>query len=193
MPDRTGRLPELLEGDGIVLRRWQSDYLEALGRALAESVDHLRPWMAWVSQKPLSEAERREMFERVDREWRDGGDVRLGVFLEERVIGSAGMHRRIGPGGLEFGYWIHPELTRRGYATAAARLMTDAALSLPDIDRVEIHHDKANIASAGVPRRLGFELVEERFDGVQAPAESGIECVWRMDRHRWRRSVSVRP
>lgn len=45
---------------------------------------------------------------------------------------------RIGPGGLETGYWVHQAHTRRGLATAAAAALTDAALALPGIDRVEI-------------------------------------------------------
>jgi len=48
------------------------------------------------------------------------------------------------------------------------RLLTDAAFQIPGIERVEIHHDKANVASSGVPRKLGFELVEEVPDESRA-------------------------
>jgi ribosomal-protein-serine acetyltransferase len=70
-------------------------------------------------------------------------------------------------------------------ATEAARLLTDAALALPDISHVEIHHDKANAASAGVPRKLGFDPLGEEPDEPEAPADSGIECRWRMDEGAW--------
>ncbi|HET8979995.1 MAG TPA: hypothetical protein VFN87_17705 [Solirubrobacteraceae bacterium] len=39
---------------------------------------------------------------------------------------------------------------------------------------VEIHNDKANTARAGVPRKLGFILIDERPDTPSAPAEIGI-------------------
>ena len=109
----------------------------------------------------------------------------LGIFVEGAVAGSCGLHRRLGPSALEIGYWVHPSFTRRGLATTAARALTQAALSLPEITYVEIHTDKANSASARVPQRLGYRLVTERPDDRHAPAEVGIECVWRMEREMW--------
>jgi RimJ/RimL family protein N-acetyltransferase len=51
--------------------------------------------------------------------------------------------------------------------------------------QTEIHHDKANVASAGVPRKLGFALLAEVPDEIRAPGEIGIECRWRMERDQW--------
>jgi hypothetical protein len=45
-----------------------------------------------------------------------------------------------------------PGFLRRSLATNVVRLLTNSALSLPDISHVEIHHDKANQASAGAPK-----------------------------------------
>ena len=50
-----------------------------------------------------------------------------------------GLHRRIGPAALEIGYWLHPDYPGRGYATKAVSALTEAALSLHHINRVEIH------------------------------------------------------
>jgi RimJ/RimL family protein N-acetyltransferase len=179
------KLPQELEGHGILLRRWRVGDAEILARAVTESVDHLRPWMAWVAREPLDIEQRRAMLRRSELSWAEGGDVMLGVFKDGQVAGSSGLHRRLGPGGVEIGYWIHPRFTRQGLATMAARLLTDAAFSVPDIDRVEIHHDKANVASAGVPRKLGFALVDERPDPIDAPGEIGVECIWRLMRRDW--------
>lgn len=66
-------------------------------------------------------------------------------------------------------------------------LVTDAAFSVPGIAHVEIHMDKANSASSGVPRRLGFRFLGETPHEVTAPAEVGIACSWRMDRALWQR------
>jgi len=180
-------LPERLEGDGLLLRRWHVADAEALGRAVTESEDHLRPWMGWMAGEPQTLEERRTMLAKREREWRAGGDVMLGIFVEGTVAGSCGLHRRLGPSALEIGYWVHRSFTRRGLATTAARLLTEAALSAPEITHVEIHTDKANSASAGVPQRLGYRLMAERSDERNAPAELGIECVWRMERKVWER------
>jgi ribosomal-protein-serine acetyltransferase len=142
--------------------------------------------MPWVAGEPQTLEERRAMLVGWEREWSAGGDVLLGIFMDGRVAGSCGLHRRIGPGGVEIGYWVHPAFTRRGLATTAARLLTVAAFLLPAIDRVEIHHDRANAASAGIPRKLGFELAGEVPAKEQgAPAEIGIDCRWRMTRGAW--------
>jgi ribosomal-protein-serine acetyltransferase len=141
--------------------------------------------MAWVAGEPLTPQERHAMLVGFERDWRDGGDVLLGIFLDGGVVGGCGLHRRIARDGLELGYWLHPHFTGRGLATRAARVVTDTSLRLPGVTHVEIHHDKANFASAGVSRRLGFWLLGKIPGEIEAPAETGIECQWRMERDRW--------
>ena len=188
-------LPGRIEGpNGLLLRRWTVDDAEALALAVAESIEHLRPWMAWIDQEPTPIELRRAMIEAWERDLAEGGDAVFGVFVGDRIAGGCGLHRRIAPDGLELGYWIHPSFLRRGLATAVAFSLTDAALGLPGISHVEIHHDKANLASAGVPRKLGFQLLGEEPDEPEAPADLGIECRWRMDRDRWQaRQPVIRP
>ena len=99
--------------------------------------------------------------------------------------GSCGLHFRIGAGGAEIGYRIHPAHTRRGLATEVARQLCERAFSDPAIDRVEIHHDRANTASGGVPPKLGFELIGDTQVAPVAPGEEGVERVWRLTRGDW--------
>jgi ribosomal-protein-serine acetyltransferase len=180
------RLPDHLEDrGGLVLRRWRSRDAKALSRAVAESAEHLRPWMAWIAEEPAPPRRLRTRLGEWERDWSRGGDAFLGVFLDGQVAGGCGLHRRIGKGGLEIGYWIHAAFVRRGLATRAARLLTDAAFTVPGITHVEIHHDKANQASGGVPRKLGFRWVAEVPDEAEAPAEIGIEWRWRMEKEAW--------
>jgi RimJ/RimL family protein N-acetyltransferase len=141
--------------------------------------------MRWMDSEPLTMIQREAMLGDREREWSDGGDVMLAIRLEQRAIGSCGLHRRVAPDGLEIGYWLHPSFTGRGLATRAARLLAAGAFTVDGITHVEIHHDKANLASAGVPRRLGYQLVAEAPDEISAPAESGIEQIWRVDRDTW--------
>jgi ribosomal-protein-serine acetyltransferase len=184
-------LPDRVEGYGLLLRRWRVEDAELLARAVDESADHLRPWMAWMAHHPMPLREREAMLRQWEREWSEGGDVALAIFAGDDLVGSCGLLRRRGPNVLEIGYWIHPRFTRRGLATTAARLLTDTAFSLPGIERVEIHHDKANTASAGVPERLGFRFVGEEPEDTDAPAEIGIAWTWRVDRSDWTASSPV--
>jgi ribosomal-protein-serine acetyltransferase len=177
------RLPERIEAEGLLLRRWTVDDAAVQQQAIVENIEHLEPWMPWVALEPQPLEDRLAMLARWEREWRAGGDVLLGVFADGAVAGSCGLHRRRGPRTLEIGYWIHVAFLRRGYATAAARALTAAALSTPGIDCVEIHHDRANTASAEIPRRLGYRFVGERPDRPEASGETGIDCVWRLERN----------
>ncbi len=177
-----GVLPDRIAGESMVLRCWRVDDAEAQARALAESAAHLRPWMAFMNGPPLSNEAREEMLAKWERERLGGGDAVYGIFIDEAIAGGCGLHRRLGPEGLEIGYWVHPSFTRRGVATEAVRLLTETAFSIPGIAHVEIHHDKANMRSAGVPQKLGFRFVGEGPDEPDAPAEVGIECRWRLDK-----------
>ena len=190
----SGRLPDCIVGpDALTLRRWARDDAAQLGEAVADSVEHLRPWMPWIAHEPLSVGEREALIDCWDQEWLTGGDVVMGVFVDGAVTGGCGLHRRIGPGGLEIGYWTARRFLRQGIATTAAGLLADAAFSDPAITRVEIHHDKANQASAGVPRKLGLRLARERVDEIQAPGESGISCEWQITRQQWHALRGGRP
>jgi RimJ/RimL family protein N-acetyltransferase len=141
--------------------------------------------MGWIAEEPVSLDRRMEMINEWERDWAGGGDVILGVFLEGRIAGGCGLHRRIGADGLELGYWTHPAFLRRGVGTRVAHVLTDAGLAVPGVTRVEIHHDKANQASAGIPRALGFEWLGEAQDEPVAPADTGLEWRWRMDKETW--------
>jgi RimJ/RimL family protein N-acetyltransferase len=179
------RLPETVQAPRLTLRRWAAHDALLLATAITENLDHLRPWMPWISAEPQSLPNRVALITQWQQEWERGGDVVLGAFLDGVVVGSTGLHRRRGPGVLEIGYWVHADHVRNGYATEISQALTTASFTVDGIDRVEIHHDKANIASSGVPRRLGFTFADETAISVLAPGEIGIDCRWVMERQRW--------
>jgi ribosomal-protein-serine acetyltransferase len=96
-----------------------------------------------------------------------------------------GLHARLGAHRLEIGYWVDVRHTRRGVATLASAALTELAMTIPDLTVVEIHHDQANLASAAVPAKLGYEHVATCHDTPDAPGEIGIEWRWRMTRADW--------
>jgi ribosomal-protein-serine acetyltransferase len=171
---------------GILMRRWRVGDAEALATAVAESAEHLRPWMPWIANEPLPLDRRRAMLATWAEDWDSLGDRLFGIFATDSVVGACGLHRRAGDSTLEIGYWVHVDHVGRGIAPAAAAAATDDAFRRPQIEQVEIHHDRANTASAAVPRKLGFELFGQRPVDAKAPAETGIHCIWVMRRERWR-------
>jgi ribosomal-protein-serine acetyltransferase len=152
-------------------------------RLVTESLDHLRPWMPWAtSDYDLSVAQ--DFVQRCEADWATGTAFNYLVLSGGEPAGSAGLIARIDPGGLEIGYWVHPAFTGRGVATAAAGALTGAALALPGVDHVEIHHDERNLASGRIPAKLGYTHVETRPERRfgPAPADSGTSKVWRITR-----------
>ncbi len=169
----------------LLLRAWEEGDAEQLAQVIGENIDHLRPFLPWIAQEPVSADARRTLIAKWASDAASGGDDVCGVFLDGMIVGGSGLHHRLGPGGLEIGYWVHKKYVRRGIATTAARLLTDSAFTRPDIDRVEIHHDVANVASSGVPKALGYILIGTEPRPVQAPAETGVHCIWRVTRAEW--------
>jgi RimJ/RimL family protein N-acetyltransferase len=174
------RPPARIDVDEITLRAWAAEDLDAMAQAIAESLEHLRPWMPWTAVEPLSREDRARLIVEFARQWEAEESFVYGIFVGETPVGGTGLHPRIGADALEIGYWVHPQWTGRGIATRATRALTVTAFALPGIERVEIHHDQANVASRRIPEKLGFTLVAEVVDPPAAPAEIGIECQWRL-------------
>src|SRR5215211_6675992 len=136
--------------------------------------------MAWAAEWPKPRGAQLEMLREWDQRRLAGTDEFLGVWLDGELVGSCGLHYRIGSGGVEIGYWIHPAHLRRGLATEVARQLCERAFADP--------------ASGGVPRKLGFELVGDTRRGPLAPGEEGVERVWRLSRPDWTaRRAAQRP
>jgi ribosomal-protein-serine acetyltransferase len=173
----------------LVIRRWRAEDVRALDEAITVSREHLRPFMSWVSAELLPQRERenllRDLIKGFDDSFDAGTDYTYGLLLGQLAVGGCGLHPRLGAGGLEIGYWVRAGYTGRGYATAAASALTTLAFGNTAIERVEIHHDKANAASRRVPEKLGYEFVGEAPSEIDAPGQMGILCSWRIERDEW--------
>ncbi len=173
-PPETVHLPT-----GVLTRLAEAD-AETVAAAVRASLDHLRPWMPWATEAAAALDTQVARSRAATKAWEDGTDYCyvLRVDPDGPVVGTFGLHRRIGPGAIEIGYWLHVDALGRGYATAAAGALTTVALDLDDVDRVEIHTDEANVTSAAIPARLGYRM--DRIDSrdPEAPAESGRLQIW---------------
>jgi ribosomal-protein-serine acetyltransferase len=188
------RYPAEIELPHAQLRRWRPADAEELAAVITANLDHLRPWMPWIAAEPMALSERLVLLQRWETEWDVGGDRHWAFVVDGRIAGSIGLMGRIGVGAVEMGYWLDARCTGRGIVTAAARAVTTVAFDNPRIQRVEIHHDKANRPSGAIPRRLGYEPVAERPEEITAPGESGTNCVWSMTAEAWAgRRVPVDP
>ena len=172
-------LPERIAiADGVVLRPFTVDDVPNLVAAVNASLESLRPWMPWAQDEVTIEVQR-DWQRGSAEQWREGVDFTYGIFGPgDEVLGGCGFHVRNGPGVLEIGYWLRSDQQGRGLMTQVAGRLTEVALAVEGCTRVEIHTDPANVRSAAVPQRLGYELAGLRDAEVLAPAHTGKHQIW---------------
>jgi RimJ/RimL family protein N-acetyltransferase len=150
-------VPYRLESDRLVLRALELADASPLFNLVQRDRAYLARWMPWARDEPTLDGyvafvkDRRAAFDRDE-------DYGYGLFDPGTgaLVGSAGLHRRCGPGGLEVGYWIAEQRAGKGLATEAAAVLTRAALGCPGIVRVELRVQEENRASLRVAEKLGF-------------------------------------
>jgi len=168
----------------ILARRHASEALEL--KALTEAnLDHLRAWMAWAMDEPspLDVVEARLV--QFEKDFNNGVQWAYGIRLktDHRLIGAVGVHPRIGPTGVEIGYWLAANACGNGFATEVVKALTHLALHQPAIDHVQIWCDPNNIRSIGIPKRLGYShvatLVNDTVTPLGAPRDT---MIWQLNR-----------
>ena len=141
----------------LCLRCWNPEDAPALKAAVDASREHLIPWMQWAREQPTLQMQI-DRLRRVRSEFDLGQDFVYGVLSrdERQVLGGSGLHARSADRARMIGYWIHVDHIGQGCATETSAALTKVAFLIEDLDRVEIHCDPANAASAAIPRKLGY-------------------------------------
>ena len=166
--------PYRVETDRLVIRAWQPGDAALLKEAIDSSLEHLRAWMPWAMEnEPQTLEEKTALVETFRAQFDAGQNFIYGIFSpdEARVLGGTGLHARVGPGGLEIGYWVRDESTRQGLATESSAAVTRVGFEVCEADRIEIRIEPGNEASLGVPRKLGF--IEEATLRRRLPGRKG--------------------
>lgn len=147
-----------IETRRLVVRCYQPSDARMLADSVSENVEHLKPWMPWAHAEPEPFENKVERVKRSRNLFDLGEDYVYGIFDpdETRLLGGTGLHTRIGDSQLEIGYWIHKDFTNQGLVTESTAALVKVAFEIIQIHRLEIHCDPGNLASASIPRKLGF-------------------------------------
>lgn len=147
-----------IETERLVVRCYNLTDAQLLADSVAESVEHLKPWMPWAHAEPEPFEEKVKRVQRFRGLFDLQEDYIYGIFdkKETRLLGGTGLHTRLGTQQLEIGYWIHKDVINQGLVTESTAALVRVAFEIIHIHRLEIHCDPGNLASASIPRKLGF-------------------------------------
>jgi RimJ/RimL family protein N-acetyltransferase len=150
--------PYRIETERLVIRCYEPRDASLVKEAIDSSLEHLRPWMPWTENEPQTLEEKTELMKHFRSDFDTSENFTYGIFdpEENELLGGTGLHPRVGPGGLEIGYWIRASATRHGFVTESTAALTRVGFEVCGADRIEIRIEPGNDASFGVPRKLGF-------------------------------------
>ena len=163
-----------VETERLLLRCWSPEDAPVLRAALDASGAHLRPWIPFMKDEPRSLDKTAEWLGGHRANFDLGQQFRYGVFHRESsaLVGENMLLARVGPGGLEVGYWTHVNCGGQGYAREASCAMIRVGFEVAGADRIEIHCAPGNTASAAIPEKLGF--THEATLRRRAPDTEGV-------------------
>lgn len=147
------------EAQGLVLRSYDVGDGAALHEAVQESIDHLRPWLAWPDpQQTPAQAE--ALVRSFRARWLLGEDFTAGVWSPAgRFLGGTGFHlrgRSAHAAYAEIGMWVRVTAAGAGVGTRALAAMISWAWQAWPWQRLEWRCDTANTGSRRVAERNGM-------------------------------------
>jgi RimJ/RimL family protein N-acetyltransferase len=148
-----------LQGEHVIVRPYRESDARALQEAVAESREHIRPWLPFADAHQTID-ESRDWIIHTQSKWLLREILTLSIWEKttQRFLGDLGLR----PHNweiryFEIGYWLRASAAGHGYMTEAVGLLTEFAFTSLAANRVEIRCDERNKRSAAVALRLGFK------------------------------------
>ena len=140
------------------MRCWEPRDAPLVKEAIDSSLDELRLWMPWALNEPQTLEEKVELMRRFRGQFDLGEAFVYGLFSrdESEVVGGSGLHRRVGEGAFEIGYWIRTARMGQGLATEVSAALTRVGFEVCEADRIEIQCEPKNERSMRIPHKLGY-------------------------------------
>jgi len=147
-----------IETERLVIRCYKPKDAELLKKSIDESIDHLLPWMPWAKNEPEIIETKIERLRKFRGQFDLDQDYIFGIFSKDEkvLIGSTGLHTRVGKAAREIGYWINVHYLKKGYALESVKALTKIGFEIEGLERIEIHCAPENIRSQGIPKKLGY-------------------------------------
>jgi ribosomal-protein-serine acetyltransferase len=146
---------ELAVGDGVGIRLLDPSDAAELYALIEVNRERLAEWLPWAAAQTAADTD--EFIARTRKQVARNDGFQAAIVREGRIAGIAGFisvdwtHRGTG-----LGYWLGEEFSGQGTMTAVVRALTDHALRVWELNRVEIGAATENRRSRAIPERLGF-------------------------------------
>ncbi|MFN8287005.1 MAG: GNAT family N-acetyltransferase [Chitinophagales bacterium] len=181
-----------IETERLIIRCYKTEDAPLLKQSVDENLEHLSPWMPWIRFEPETVEAKAERIQNFITKYESGEDFTMGIFNkdETQLLGSTGLHNRLQGNALEIGYWLHKDFINKGLITENVKALTRIAFEVECVDRLEIHCDEKNIASAKVPAKCGYTLREVLI--ANAKDNDGNDrntMIWEMSRSAYLRNL----
>ncbi|MCV7420617.1 GNAT family N-acetyltransferase [Mycobacterium yunnanensis] len=139
----TPRAQPRLSGEGVVLRPFRDDDADVV---IAAGRDPLIPAMSTVTAGGDVHDARRYVLDQLSRAATGTGWSYAIADGDDVAVGQVGLGL-LDDGRAMVGYWVAEQYRRRGYAGRALRVFTEWAVTLPDVERLELYVEPENEAS----------------------------------------------
>jgi ribosomal-protein-serine acetyltransferase len=143
--------------DGILIRPWAADDVDALFETVSASLPTLSQWLPWA--KPgYARSDSTTWIAHCQHAWKASNEYHMGIFDADsgQLLGGVGLNhissvRRLA----NLGYWVADDARGSGVAVAAAHLAAAWAFAHLGLQRIEILVRPENNASLRVAVKLG--------------------------------------
>lgn len=147
------------------LRQLKETDAEELNALIDANRDHLSRWLPWAATQTVEDT--LAFIRKARGQLTENDGFQVAIVCEGRIIGVVGYHCVDWANRLtSIGYWLAEDHQGRGTMTELVGTLTDHALSIWELNRLEIRAAAENHKSRAIAERLGF-----REEGTLRAAE----------------------
>jgi ribosomal-protein-serine acetyltransferase len=151
---------EKLVGERLVLKRNVPNM--ELAKTMFQIIDanrkHLGKWLPWERFTLKIEDSMKYLVD-TEKKINNKEKIDYGIYLEGKYMGNIGLFdldekKKSG----EIGYWITSELSGKGYASEAVKILEKEGFENLGLNRIQIKCDERNKPSAKVAEKCGYQF-----------------------------------
>ncbi|NMP23949.1 GNAT family N-acetyltransferase [Sulfobacillus sp. DSM 109850] len=132
---------------------------------MVDSADYIGAWLPFAKHTRAVE-DTLAFIDTTLRSFAAGSEVNAGIWYQDKLVGTIGLHINRSNQSASIGYWIGQAYEGRGIMTRSCRALITYAFGELALHRIEIRANMGNTRSRAIPERLGFQqegIIREAF------------------------------